>query len=33
MMINTETTILRILLALILGGLIGWEGERHERPA
>jgi putative Mg2+ transporter-C (MgtC) family protein len=33
MMLNIETTFLRILLALLLGGLIGWERESHERPA
>lgn len=33
MIINQGVVLLRILLAAIMGGLIGWERESHDRPA
>lgn len=33
MIINQGVVLLRILLASIMGGLIGWERESHDRPA
>ncbi len=32
-MISSQEIILRLVLALVLSGLIGWEREIHERPA